>query len=185
MQSLKILLGIITISLLGLMQVKGQTLDFKNSRKILLGGQEQSKQEIFKIMETHPEALQLYKEGKNLRTWGDVTFFGGLGIAVGGVLLNSLTNIGSKDKPIKGGYYGSNPTYKETNYTLSIVSLVVGGGLLAATIPLKISGKKKIRQSVEMYNNDVGKTVSEAENRIKPQFFLIADNKGTGIRILF
>jgi len=184
MQSLKILLGIITISLLGLMQVKGQTLDFKHSRKILLEGQEQSKQDIFKIMESHPEALQLYKEGKNLRTWGDVTFFGGLGIAVGGVLLNSLTNIGSKDKSING-WYGSNATYTETNYTLSIVSLVVGGGLLAATIPLKISGKKKIRQSVEMYNNEVGKTVSEAENRIKPQFFLIADNKGTGIRILF
>jgi hypothetical protein len=181
---------ITALILSGLIGAQGQTLEFKNSRKILLEGQKQSKEEVFKIMENHSEALYLYKKGKSLRTWGDVTFFGGLGIAIGGVLLNSLANVGSINKPIKNiGYYNgyNSGTYTETDYTLSIVSLAVGGGLLAATIPLKIIGKKKIKQSVDLYNADLqsASDIQPDKSSLVYNFTFINNNRGLGFRLAF
>ncbi len=178
----------IAFALLSLMQVKGQTLEFKNSQKILLEGQKKSKEQVFKIMENNPEALQLYKQGKSLRTWGDVTFFGGIGIALGGILLNQCTTIGDKEKKINGGWYGySGYTYTEKDNTLSIVSAAIGGGLLIATIPLKISGKKKIKQSIEKYNNGL-QSVSDSQFRKSSANYnwaVINNNKGLGVKLTF
>lgn len=177
---------LIFMTMFGLIiQTQGQMLEFKNSRKIIQKGKNLSRLEIHDLMKNNPESLQMYKSGKTLRTIGDITFFGGLAIAIGGVALNNLTNIGDKDVPINSypweGYYGA--TYTDKKYTISTVSLVVGGAMLATTIPLKISGKKKIKESVKKYNQSLQD--AGIENDTDYKLALISNQQGVGIRLMF
>jgi hypothetical protein len=156
----------------GLIHIQGQELVFHHSRNITLEDKKLSRPEIIQLMESTPQALQEYKSGKTLRTVGDVTLFGGLAIAVGGVLIDVYGEVGEH----------STDPYHENN-TLSIVSLSVGGAMLLATIPLKIAGKKKIRQSVEDYNT--AKATSYLESKPQYNLSLISNNKGIGFRLTF
>lgn len=92
-----------------IIQAQGQMLEFKNSRKISQRGENLSRLEIHELMKDNPESLHLYQSGKTLRTVGDFTFFGGLIIAIGGVALNNLTDVGDKKHSINSypweGYY--------------------------------------------------------------------------------
>ncbi|MDR1876485.1 MAG: hypothetical protein LBQ84_02535 [Flavobacteriaceae bacterium] len=182
---------IIITCILGLLQIQGQNLEFKHSGKILLDNKRLSRPEVIQLMESIPEAQRKYRSGKTLRTVGDVTFFGGLVVAIGGVLLNIYTTIGDEEIPMKGINYVATGSYypvrhdyyTDEDYTLSIVSLAVGGAMLVATIPLKIIGKKKIRQSVEIYNASQSTTYLEPV----PQYeiSMISNNKGIGLKLTF
>jgi hypothetical protein len=154
----------------GLIHIQGQELVFHHSRNITLEDKKLSRPEIIQLMESTPQALQEYKSGKTLRTVGDVTLFGGLAIAVGGVLIDIYGEVGDQDP-----YHSNN--------TLSIVSLSVGGAMLIATIPLKIAGKKKIRQSVKDYNT--AKSTSYLESKPQYNLSVISNNKGIGFRLTF
>lgn len=168
-----------------IIQAQGQMLEFKNSRKISQRGENLSRLEIHELMKDNPESLHLYQSGKTLRTVGDITFFGGLIIAIGGVALNNLTDVGDKKHSINSypweGYYKG--TFSEKNYTLSTVSLIVGGAMLVTTIPLKISGKKRIRESVKQYNESSQTT--GVSNRIDYKLAIISNQEGVGIKLTF
>lgn len=163
-------LFILIVLMVGLCNADAQQLEFINSRKINLNSQKLSKKDIYEIMKDSPEALQMYKSGKKLRTIGDITFLGGLGIAVAGVLIDIYGEVGDHSTEV---------SYHD-DYTLSIVSLSIGGTMMAATIPLKIAGKKKIRKSVELYNEN---TALSLKNQKGINLSIINNNKGIGIRL--
>jgi hypothetical protein len=175
---------LIILVLVNVVQVQGQELVFHHSRNITLEGKKLSRPEIKQLMQDTPQTLQKYKSGKTLRTVGDITFFGGLAIAIGGVLINNYTTAGDKKELMKGyGWYGNNLYHTDKSYTLSVVSLIVGGGMLVATIPLKIAGKKKIRQSVEDYNSSRAATCKEFQSQY--DWAVISNNSGVGLRLTF
>lgn len=65
---------------------------------------------------------------------------------------------------------------KEVNWVL----LGVGAGALGVGIPISISGNKKTKQAVELYNEGLDKT-----SYFKPKFRIITNQKGLGLVMNF
>ena len=114
-----------------------------------------------------------------MRTIGDVCLFGGIGtFIIGGIINSSKAN---KDNiVIKYDYDGNPYPVTDTNVSKgSSTPLIIGLVFTAVSIPLKISGKKDIRESVKRYN----------ENRIsfkeKLDVNIIANNQGVGFSLKF
>jgi len=154
--------------LASLAMVKGQQLEFMNSQNIMQNGKKLTKLEVYEIMKEDNEALKVYKNGKNLRTIGDVSFFSGLAIGATGLIID-LTN--------GGDYEFGNYNHKESNFPK--VMMATGGALILFTLPLKIIGKNKIRNSVNLYNESKEKT--EPITKIS----LLNNENGFGLRLAF
>lgn len=162
--------------------LQAQQPEFVNARKIKLNGEKLSKIEVLDLMEGRPEAQKMYKSGKSFKSTGDVLLFGGLGVITAGVLLDTYGGVGKKSHKIRM-YPGQNYNTKyDDDSTLSVVSLIVGGSMIITSIPLKIIGHKRVRNSVDLYNRD-----SDAFNQAEstPAVFLVSSGNGLGLSFKF
>lgn len=130
--------------------------------------------EVRKLMNNNSEALTLYNSGRNKKTWGNVLFYGGLGLVTANLVVgmntdNSITSYGGN------GYYPSVKS-ERTNMTAAII----GGALLVASIPIKIGYPKKIKSALEKYNNGLVDTYKPA-----PRTTLLASANQIGLKIEF
>ncbi|MHC0439466.1 hypothetical protein [Flavobacterium sp. 3-210] len=122
------------------------------------------------LMDENPEALKLYNSGRNKKTWGNVLFYGGVGLVATNLLIAANTDPNSSS-----GGYNPNPSEKS-----NMTAAIIGGALIVASIPIKIGYPKKIKAALEKYNAGL------ADNyKLEPKTTLITSTNQIGLRIEF
>lgn len=119
-------------------------LEFRGSSKIVEGQKKLSKDEVRQRLGKYPDILKSYDSGSSTLTVGNIMFGGGLGFAIGA----GLANMTSANQ--SAGNYGQTAS-KSAGPALIIVGLVV----TVVSIPILLSGKQKMRKSIERYNGKV------------------------------
>ena len=121
--------------------------------------------EIRSLMK-NSEALYMFEKGKKKNAWGNTFIITGVGImALGGMgLTNNPTDEENADFDKK-----ENNKFFATIIGIGCTSTLIG-------IPIKISSKKFVRKSVEMYNNGVKSTSMEF------QFGITGNGVGLALR---
>lgn len=126
------------------------------------------------LMRDNPEALKLYNAGRNKKTFGNAFFYGGLAMIGANVITamntDNITSTGSSQYP--------QISSDRSNMTFA----VIGGILVAASIPIKIGYPRKIREALGKYNSKLPESYAE-NNTI--QTAILASNNQLGIRISF
>ena len=126
------------------------------------------------LLADNPESLALYNSGRNKKTWGNVLFYGGLGLVATNLVIAMNSDDISTSYP-GNGYYPS-PQSERSNMTAAII----GGALLVASIPIKIGYPRKIKSALEKYNNGLANTYKS-----EPKTTLLASTNQIGFRIEF
>lgn len=145
------------------------TLTFCNAQKIdiekVFGGYKYTQNDalmsigdLASVIESNTKAFELIKKGRANRSFGAI-----LGFAGGGLIGWPIgTSIGGGD----------------ANWTLT----GIGAGLLIIGIPISSRANKKINQAVELYNASLNST---ANQKLKPEFMIIANANGVGLSMNF
>lgn len=123
------------------------------------------------LMNENAEALALYNSGRNKKTWGNILFYGGIGLAA----TNLIIEMNKSDMPKNWDGYGPAPV-ERANMTAAII----GSAMIIASIPIKIGYPKKIKAALEKYNAGL------ADNyKLEPKTTLIASTNQIGLRVEF
>lgn len=122
------------------------------------------------LMNENAQALALYNSGRNKKTWGNVLFYGGLGLVATNLIVASNTDNNSYSSG-----YSPNPSEK-SNMTVAII----GGAMIIASIPIKIGYPKKIKAALEKYNAGLADSY-----KLEPKTTLIASANQIGLRVEF
>lgn len=125
-------------------------------------------------MRDNQEALKLYNIGRNKKTFGNAFFYGGLTM----ISLNLITALNTTDINSTGSSTNPQVSSDRSNMTFA----VIGGILVAASIPIKIGYPRKIREAIGKYNSKLPETYTESDNI---QTSIIASNNQLGLRISF
>lgn len=145
----------------------GGTVYNSENRKITPDG-------VRQLLAKNKEALSLYNSGRSKKTWGNVLFYGGLGLVATNVIVGMNTDNTTTSYPGNGNY----PSVKSerTNMTAAII----GGALIVASIPVKIGYPKKIKSALGLYNNSLTHI-----HKLEPRTTLVASANQIGFRIEF
>ena len=111
-------------------------------KNVYLDGVVQAPRSIRLIMEDQPEALRLYESGRKLYRFSNSCAYG--------VMITSFIFSQSVNKK----------ETSEEKIRAGIPGLVIDGGFIIAAIIMSVTGKSKIRSSVNMYNSAINKPVS-------------------------
>lgn len=98
-------------------------------------------------MADNPKSLDLLKAYRKSQNTGTIMY-----VAAGAALLGSMLSIISGDPFTSTSGHGGMPTYKDRNYTGSIVLLGAGLGLATGGYLIQESGKRNIERAIENYN---------------------------------
>ncbi|WP_413532539.1 hypothetical protein [Empedobacter brevis] len=138
-------------------------LEYINSRNILQHNKKLSKGDLINILSPNNSALNQYKSGVSQKNIGTVLIIAGAGLFVGNGIANiSTSNSGNERK---------SPTFL----------FIIGGGLAASGIVLKITGANSIKKSVETYN----KQSLAYNDKSNLDFKFLVSNNGAGLRLNF
>jgi len=137
-------------------------LEYVNSRNVLLDGKKLSKGELINILESDNRALQQYKSGVTQKNIGTVLIGVGAGLFVG----NGIANVSSANSG------------EERNNTS--ILFIIGGGIAASGIVLKITGANSVKNSISTYNKQ-----NLAYNKSNLDFKFLVSNNGAGLRLNF
>jgi hypothetical protein len=130
--------------------------------------------EVRNLLANNAEALSLYNAGRNKKTWGNVLFYGGLGL----VATNLVIGMNTDNTTVSysgNGYYPSAKS-ERTNMTAA----AIGGALIIASIPIKIGYPKKIKAALNSYNSGVADN-----NKTGTETTLVAGISQIGLKITF
>ncbi|MBE8726863.1 hypothetical protein [Flavobacterium hungaricum] len=125
------------------------------------------------LADNSPEALKLYNAGRSKKTFGNILFYGGLGLIAANVISEMNSDI--NDGLVVSGS-GTTYTQERANMTMA----VIGGAFLAASIPIKIGYPKRIKKALGIYNAKVAYNDDE-----KIQTVIVASNNQVGLRVIF
>ena len=117
-----------------------------------------SPEEVRTALQGHQQALELYDEGRNKKTIGNVLLCGGLGLITADLLLGATADV---------------------QYPTALT--IVGALSTIIAIPVKIGYSKKIKNAISNYNeaNSFGYT------KAKINLVFISNNKGLGFKMIF
>ncbi|HEX8561733.1 MAG TPA: hypothetical protein VF676_02025 [Flavobacterium sp.] len=162
----KICLLILLISFTGY----SQQLKYGSNGKVLNANDEKiSPTAVRELLAVNPAALKLYNSGRSKKTWGNILFYGGIGLGVGN-LVDATFN--PKDDFSASGEYRSHHEYFRV--------AILGGVLIAASIPIKLGYSKKVKAAVDGYNANV--VYQEMPN---VNVSLVANGQGLGVAFRF
>lgn len=154
-----------------------QQLTYKSGGTVYTENKKLSPNEVRKILSNNNEALALYNSGRNKKTWGNVLFYGGLGL----VFTNLVVGMNTDNTTVSG--YNSNNPYsspsiqsERTDMTVAII----GGALIVASIPIKIGFPKKIKSALNKYNNSLTDNYKPTQ-----KITLLASSNQYGLRFEF
>lgn len=119
------------------------------------------------------EALKLYNAGRSKKTFGNIFFYGGLGLIAANVISEMNSNIND-------GFTTTNSGMTYTQDRANMTMAVIGGAFLAASIPIKIGYPKRIKKALGIYNAKVAYNDDE-----KIQTVIVASNNQVGFRVIF
>lgn len=132
-------------------------------------GQRISPEQVRTLMKDNAQALKLYNAGRSKKTWGNVLFYSGIGLAAIN-LYQGFTDPGPT-------FNSSTDRYEDDKVKPTLA--IVGGALFLASIPIKIGYPKRIKAALEHYNGPQGQA------GLPVDFQVVADADGLGIRIQF
>lgn len=135
-------------------------LEFRNCSKILLNGVKLTPVEVKEALKSNSYALNNYNSGRTLNTIGTLCISFGAGLIVGGGYSNITT---ANDE---------NSTKKGSPAPI-IAGLIIG----AISIPLKISGREKVRKAIADYN----RTPVAEKSKPNYEFYAKVDGNGFGL----
>lgn len=133
-----------------------------------------SSDEVRVLLSNNNEALALYNAGRNKKTWGNVLFYGGLGLITTNLIVGLNSDNTTTSYP-GNGYYPSVKS-ERTNMTAAII----GGAMVIASIPIKIGYPKKIKSALGLYNNSLTTNYKRETRTI-----LLASATQLGVKIEF
>ena len=125
--------------------------------------------EVEDILYTNPKALELYKEGREKKTWGNVLIYGGLAAVATNLIINATTEGATYE-------YGQFKTAKQT-----FAPAIIGAAMIVVGIPVKIGHSKKVKNAINMYNNSLNQTTAKVETQVT---FLASSNQ-VGFKLQF
>jgi hypothetical protein len=132
-----------------------------------------SSNEVRLLLADNPEALKLYNSGRTKKTFGNVFFYGGLGL----VAANVITGMNSDNT---SATYSGNGYVSVKSERTNMSAAIIGGALIIASIPIKIGYPKRIKSAIEKHNSGLAETYKPA-----PRTTLIASTNQIGFRIEF
>jgi hypothetical protein len=113
-----------------------------------------SPNDVRNLLATNTETLALFNSGRNKKTWGNILFYGGLGLITTNVVVAATTYnmeiTGHFYDPISGSTF---PKYENKSSSMAVAA--IGGALVAISIPIKIGYPKKIKQALSTYNSSL------------------------------
>lgn len=166
-----ILIAFLMISLAGFSQQltygSGGTVYNSENKKVTPEG-------VRQLLAKNKEALSLYNSGRSKKTWGNVLFYGGLGLVTANLVVG-MNSDNTTSSYSGNGYYPSVQS-ERTNMTAAII----GGAMIVASIPIKIGYPKKIKSALGLYNNTLTENYKPG-----PRTTLLASANQIGFRIEF
>lgn len=137
--------------------IKKDYLEFRNCSKILLNGVKLTPTQVKEALSGNSYALKEYNSGRTLNTIGTLCISFGAGLIVG------------------GGYSNITMANDENNARKGSPAPIIAGIIVGViSIPLKISGKEKVRRAIADYNRT---PVAETS---KPNYGFYAKIDGNG-----
>ncbi len=127
------------------------------------------------FMRDNPEALELYNAGRSKKTFGNTFFYGGLAM----IGANVIVAMNTTDINTSGSSSYPQVSSDRSNMTFA----VIGGILLAVSIPVKIGYPRRIREAIGKYNSKLPESYAGNDNQI--QTSIVASNHQLGLRISF
>lgn len=137
-------------------------LEFRNCSKILRNGVKLTPDEVKEVLKSNSYALKSYTSGRTINTIGTLCISFGAGLIVGGGYSN-ITIANNENSTKKG------------SPAPIIAGLIVG----AISIPLKISGREKVRRAIANYNRSL---VAET-SKTNYEFYAKVDGNGVGLTL--
>lgn len=128
-----------------------------------------SPSQVRELMSKNTEALHLYNQGRNKKTWGNILLYSGIGMVAADLAIAYADDGATFDAQ-------GNRHSNSKNHVLGIS----GGFLMFVAIPIKIGYSKKVKSAVDTYNEKVAYSkTSEAH------FGLVANDNQVGLRVTF
>ena len=129
--------------------------------KFYVKGEQISSRGTKQILAANPEALSLFKAGKNKESFGGFLIGFGSAMVVGDLVVGLVSD----------SEYPSAMSY-------------IGGASVVAAIPVLSGKNKKIKQGIDLYNKGVENTLGDST---KPgvNLNIVANHYGYGIQIAF
>ncbi|MBK0370437.1 hypothetical protein [Flavobacterium agrisoli] len=137
--------------------------------------------EVRKLMENNPEALKLYNAGRSKKTWGNVLFYGGIGLVATNVIVAmNNDNTTFTNTSINYGNSSIGSVVKADSERSNMTAAIIGGAMIVASIPIKIGYPKRIKSALGLYNDKV-----VANSKPDPKTTLLASTNQLGFKIEF
>jgi hypothetical protein len=114
--------------------------------------------------------LEMYDAGRNKKTWGNVLFYGGFGLAALNLTLSATAYVGP-------GSNGQPSVEKVPGPQLAII----GGVLTLVSIPIKVGYPKRIKSAIELMNT----TGEVTPKKVAYQLNISPSVNGMAIRLTF
>jgi len=128
--------------------------------RFYVNGQQITTRQTRELLAVNPQALSLFKKGKNKQAIGGILIAVGSALVVGDLVKGLVSDV----------KYPTAMTY-------------IGASALVISIPVLIGKNKKIDEGIELYNKGVTKTLGYQENNYQLQ--LIANQNGAGLQLQF
>ncbi len=144
---------------------------FKKGGEILENGIKISPKNVKEILVNNQTALDLYKVGRNKKTFGNILLSLGIGTLIGKLVRDSTSGDGFTTLP--SGKTVANVTSKTLYY--------VGAVMIIASIPIKIGFSNKIKQALVLMNQNV----KNPKTTFIESSDIIVNSNGIGVSIKF
>jgi hypothetical protein len=161
------------------LQSHSQKLVYKSNGTILNSeSQKISPNQVRELLKNNQKLLADYNAGRSKKTVGNILLYGGIGIVLGKLMYNNLSDSSeTTQNPNYGnGSFQYTTTYNERSSTLYYIGLAA----IAVAIPVKIGFSKKIKNVVTDYNNENATGYKQFN---EPRLDLITNSSGIGLRM--
>lgn len=143
-------------------QANKDYLEFKNCSNILRSGVKLTPDEVKEVLKSNSYALKNYTSGRTINTIGTLCISFGAGLIVG------------------GGYSNMKKSNDENNVKKGSPAPIIAGVVLGViSIPLKISGREKVRGAITNYN----RTPIAEKTNANYEFYAKVDGNGLGFAL--
>jgi hypothetical protein len=124
---------------------------------------------VRQLLKNNQEALNQFNAGRSKKTWGNVLFYGGIGLAT----LNLVT-------AVYGDSVTSSSSGQLVENRVTPTLAIIGGSMFLASIPVKIGYPKKVRTAINALNERVS-----YNEKTRPELLLVANGNGLGFKLSF
>jgi hypothetical protein len=132
--------------------------------------QKVSPEAVRTLLSKNTKALTLYNSGRDKKTWGNVLFYSGLGFVATNVVVAVF------DPKISSSPNPSEVKSERAKPTLAII----GGVLVAISIPIKIGYPAKIKAAIAQHNKGLAEKFKPT-----PSLSLVASSQQIGFKVEF